>query len=129
MSPDDGGTHTFTDTGLGEITLVTPGEQMLTVMDTADNTITGSADLTVSAGQAPHRQGPPSTVPARPAQAEAPTPSEPSASEVVGLERSVASLHDGDYVGPAVPRLRHQARGDTTLGIADLFGGEDPLFP
>jgi hypothetical protein len=59
LSPDDGGTHTFTDTGLGEITLVTPGEQMLTVMDTADNTITGSADLTVSAGPAPHGQPPP----------------------------------------------------------------------
>jgi hypothetical protein len=39
---DDGGVHTFTDTGLGETTLVTPGDQMLTVTDTADNTITGS---------------------------------------------------------------------------------------
>jgi hypothetical protein len=45
---DDGGVHTFTDTGLGETTLVTPGDQMLTVMDTADNTITGSTTITVS---------------------------------------------------------------------------------
>jgi hypothetical protein len=45
---DDGGTHTFTDTGRGETTLITPGDQMLTVMDTADNTITGSANITVS---------------------------------------------------------------------------------
>jgi hypothetical protein len=40
--------HTFTDTGLGETTLITPGDQMLTVMDTADNTITGSATITLS---------------------------------------------------------------------------------
>jgi hypothetical protein len=29
---DDGGTHTFTDTGLGETTLITPGDQTLTVI-------------------------------------------------------------------------------------------------
>jgi hypothetical protein len=44
---DDGGLHTFTDTGLGETTLRTPGDQMLTVTDTADVTITGSATVTV----------------------------------------------------------------------------------
>ena len=108
---------------------MTPGEQMLTVMDTADNTITGSADLTVSAGGAPHGQGPPSTVPVRPAQGKAPTPSQPSASEAVGLQPWFASFHDGDDVWPAVPRLRHQARGETASGMADLFGGEDLLFP
>jgi hypothetical protein len=127
--PSDGGMHRFTDTGLGEVTLVTPGDQMLTVMDTAVSTITGSADLTVSAGPAPHGHGPPRrTVPARPAQSEGPAPRQPSASEVVGLERWFASLHDGDYVWLTVPRLRHQARGDTTLGMADLFGGDDLLF-
>jgi hypothetical protein len=47
---DDGGVHTFTDTGLGEITLVTPGDQVLTVTDTADVTITGSATITVEPG-------------------------------------------------------------------------------
>jgi hypothetical protein len=50
---DDGGVHTFTDTGLGETTLITPGDQMLTVMDTADNIISGSATITVSAAPAP----------------------------------------------------------------------------
>jgi parallel beta-helix repeat protein len=125
----DGGMHRFTDTGLGEVTLVTPGAQTLTVMDTADNTITGSADLTVSAGPAPHGQGPPpSTVPPRPAQGEAPATSEPSASGVVGLERWFASSHDGDYVWLTAPRLNHRARGYTTLGMADLFGGDDLLF-
>jgi hypothetical protein len=47
FTPDDGGSHTFTDTGLGEITLVTPGDQVLTATDIADATITGSATVTV----------------------------------------------------------------------------------
>jgi hypothetical protein len=124
--PGDGGMHRFTDTGLREITLITSGDQMFTVMDTADNTITGSADLTVIAGAAPHGQRPPpSTVPA---QGAAPTPSQSSVRDVVGLQRWLASFHDGDSVGPTVPRLRHQARGDTTPGMADLFGGDDLLF-
>jgi hypothetical protein len=126
---DDGGMHTFTDTGRGEITLVTPGDQTLTVMDTADNTITGSAVITVNAGSAPHGLGPPpNTLPPRPAQGEAPTDSQRSAGEVVGLEQFFASLHDGDSVSLTVPRLNHQARGDTAPGMADLFG-EDLLFP
>jgi hypothetical protein len=47
FTPGDGGAHTFTDTGLGETTLLTPGEQTLTVTDTADGTITGAATVTV----------------------------------------------------------------------------------
>jgi hypothetical protein len=43
----DGGVHTFTDTGLGDTTLVTPGEQSLVVTDTADGTINGTSTLTV----------------------------------------------------------------------------------
>jgi hypothetical protein len=46
----DGGVHTFTDTGLGEITLVTPGDQTLTVADTTDGTINGNATITVMGG-------------------------------------------------------------------------------
>jgi predicted outer membrane repeat protein len=126
----DGGMHRFTDTGQGEVTLVTPGDQMLTVMDTADNTITGRIVITVSTGPAPHGHGPsPRTVPARPAQGETPTHSQPSASDAIALERWFASYHEGDYVWPTVPGLRHQARGDTTVGMADLFGGEDLLLP
>jgi len=57
---DDGGMHTFTDTGLGEITLVTPGDQVLAVTDTADATLTGSATVTVEpGGSAPARLGSP----------------------------------------------------------------------
>jgi hypothetical protein len=47
FTPGDGGVHTFTDTGLGETTLVTPGDQTLTVTDRADGTIAGSATVTV----------------------------------------------------------------------------------
>ena len=46
----DGGIHTFTDTGRGETTLVTLGDQMLTVTDTADDTLTSSATVTVITG-------------------------------------------------------------------------------
>jgi hypothetical protein len=47
---DDGGVHRFTDTGLGETTLLTPGDQMLAVTDGVDATITGSAIVTVDSG-------------------------------------------------------------------------------
>jgi hypothetical protein len=55
----DGGSHTFTDTGRGETTLVTPGDQTLSVTDTADDTISGSAIVTVGPGAGPHRRGQP----------------------------------------------------------------------
>jgi hypothetical protein len=96
---DDGGTHTFTDTGLGETTLITPGDQMLTVMDTADNTITGSAIVTLNAGPgpAPHGQGPPpSTIQPSPVQGEAWTRTEPSANEVVAADQWFASFQPSD---------------------------------
>jgi hypothetical protein len=53
FTPDDQGVHTFTDTGLGEITLITPGVQMLTATDTTDNTITGSTAVTVTSPDTP----------------------------------------------------------------------------
>ena len=43
----DGGVHTFTDTGLGETTLITRGYQALTFTDTADGSILGSATVKV----------------------------------------------------------------------------------
>jgi hypothetical protein len=46
----DGGSHTFSNTDLGEITLITPGDQTITATDTADNTITGSVTVTVDPG-------------------------------------------------------------------------------
>jgi hypothetical protein len=56
FNPDDAGMHTFTDTGRGETTLITPGAAMLTATDTADNTITGSASLTVIGADAGFRR-------------------------------------------------------------------------
>ena len=50
FTADDGRVHTFTDTGLGEITPVTPGDQTLTVTDTTDDTINGNAAITVMGG-------------------------------------------------------------------------------
>jgi parallel beta-helix repeat protein len=50
---NDGGVHTFSNTGLGEITLVTPGEQTLAVADTTDATINGNATITVMGGTVP----------------------------------------------------------------------------
>jgi hypothetical protein len=43
----DAGTHTFTNTGLGETTLITAGDQMITVSDPAGG-LTGNATVTVS---------------------------------------------------------------------------------
>jgi hypothetical protein len=118
---DNGGTHLFTDTGLGETTLVTPGPQTLTVMDTSDNTITGSASVTVSAapGPAPRGQPPPSTSRAISSQAEPPPRSEPAANEVVPAEQWFIWLHNRDCAWLTGPRLRHQATGQTDLALTE----------
>jgi hypothetical protein len=126
----DGGSHNFTDTGLGEATLITPGDQTLTVMDTADNTIAGSATITVNSGPgpAPHGQrSPPSPLQPSPLQGEMLTPSEPSANEVVALERWFVSFHDGDSAWLTMPRQRRQAPGETDWGLVHLFGGDEWL--
>jgi hypothetical protein len=123
---DDGGTHLFTDTGRGETTLVTPGPQTLTVLDTADNTIAGSASVTVSAAIGPAARGqppPPSPSPASSAQAEPPARSEPAANEVLPTEQGLSWFQDGDSAWLTVPRLRHQARGQTDVALAEQIDG------
>jgi hypothetical protein len=50
FTADDGGVHVFSDTGLGETTLLTPGDQVLIVTDRGDGTIIGSATVTVDSG-------------------------------------------------------------------------------
>jgi hypothetical protein len=118
---DDGGVHTFTDTGLGETTLITPGDQMLTVMDTADTTITGSATITVNSGPgpAPHRQGsPPSTLQPSPGQGDAWTRSEPSASEVVAADEWFVSFQPGDQ-GRATFMVTLNTQGPVHLTVTD----------
>jgi DNA-binding XRE family transcriptional regulator len=93
----DGGVHTFTDTGLGETTLVTPGDQMLTVTDTADDTITGSAVVTVGStapGTGSHGLGG-QPQPGR-LQGSAPPTSEPSYRQVIAVDRWFAALNKRD---------------------------------
>jgi adhesin/invasin len=53
FTADEGGVHTFTDTGRGETTLITPGDQTITATDTKDDTITGNAIVTVTGGDSP----------------------------------------------------------------------------
>jgi hypothetical protein len=92
FTPGDGGVHTFTDTGLGETTLLTPGEQTLTVTDTADGTLTGAATVTVGS-TAPEPGG---RLPSHPGQSAAPV-NAPSGSarpvpEVANADRFFAAL-------------------------------------
>jgi hypothetical protein len=94
---DDGGSHTFTDTGLGETTLRTPGDQTLTATDTADDTLTGSAIITVGStapGTGLHGlEGQPQ--PSR-LQGSAPPASEASYPEGVAADGWFASLNRTD---------------------------------
>jgi hypothetical protein len=118
---DDGGTHTFTDTGLGETTLITPGDQTLTVMDTGDNTITGGATITVNSGPgpAPHGQRPPpSTLQPSPVQDDAWTRSEPSANEVVAADQWFASFQPSDQ-GGATFMVTLNTQGPVHLTVTD----------
>ena len=128
----DGGVHTFTDTGLGETTLVTPGDQTLRVTDTAENTLSGSSSVTVS-GPAPwpgrHGLGqPPSSFPASTGQAQAPTRSAPSAHEVAAVDRWFAAVPEGDEAGPTWSWVQHPARCEADAWLSDLFGREDLLL-
>jgi hypothetical protein len=124
----DGGSHTFTDTGLGETTLITPGPQTLTVMDTADNTITGSAIVTVNAGPGPtpHGQGPPPpTLQATPAQAESPPVREPYHQEMIAIDRWFVLFHDKDDACLSVPPPMDQAPDATDAWQANPFDKEE----
>jgi predicted outer membrane repeat protein len=109
FTPGDGGIHTFTDTGLGETTLLTPGEQSLTVTDTADGTITGGATVTVGgpapgAGQPPVSHSGPATAPIN-----APSGRAQPGQEELNADRYFAALRPGE-VGPLwSPKL---ARGE-----------------
>jgi hypothetical protein len=53
FTSDDNGYHIFTDTGRGETTLITQGDQTITVKDTTDDSIMGSATVTVTSGDGP----------------------------------------------------------------------------
>jgi hypothetical protein len=128
----DGGVHTFTDTGLGETTLVPPGDQTRSVTDTAANTLSGSRRVTVS-GPAPwpgrHGLGqPPNSFPASTGQAQAPTRSAPSAHEVAAVDRWFAAVPAGDEAGPTWSWVQHPARREADAWRSDLFGTADLLL-
>jgi hypothetical protein len=86
---NDGGSHLFTDSGLGETTLITPGDQNLTATDTADSTITGSAIVTVTSGNAPSpgRSLPSQSATPGTADAQSRDRCEPPAQQVLALDR------------------------------------------
>jgi hypothetical protein len=100
--PGDAGQVTFH----GGVTLITPGDQLLTVMDTADNTITGSALVTVgsaapgagaqSPGQPPPGGWPDSAAPA----------SEPSPGQVAAVDGWFAALNPTDVGFTWAPPIR-----------------------
>jgi predicted outer membrane repeat protein len=109
----------------GGVTLITPGTQTLTVADTADNTISGSANVTVTsafAGAGQHGRGPlpPRPLDASPAPAEPGSRSEPAVPEVLALDRWMALFPAPDEVWLTVPGLRDPARGDmeSWLGVS-----------
>jgi hypothetical protein len=108
FQPSDGGQVTFPD----GVTLITPGDQTLTVTDTVDHTIAGNAIITVgSPGTEPHGHRPPPTrLQVIPAQTAPPTQSGPPACEVIVLEQWIVSFHDSDYAWLSMPRHRGPAR-------------------
>jgi hypothetical protein len=116
----DGGQVTFP----GGVTLITPGDQKLTVTDTVDNSLTGSAVVTVSSaapGAGEHGlYALPSCSETNSAPAQPPTSSEPFGADVRVLDRRLA-LFPGDEVGLTVPGLRHSSRGEMDSWPADLL--------
>ena len=91
----DAGVHTFTDTGLGETTLVTRGYQSITVTDTADGSITGSAMVKVR-HQRRHDGG---------------SPGLPAGQDLAAADRVFAALAERNSV-PWLASRRHR-NGDT----------------
>jgi hypothetical protein len=125
----DGGAHTFTNTGLGETTLITPGDQMIVVADTADGTINGGATVTVTAGMAPLPRWavprPPTTA-LGPPQDQPPAPGEPSRPEMAVADWLFASLSRGDAEIILSPPTRHSLIESPAWAL-DRFGDDEAL--
>jgi glucose/arabinose dehydrogenase len=96
FTADDGGVHTFTDTGLGETTLVTRGDQTLSATETPSGSLTGSATVMVTLGRTHPRGWAEPSQPPTPgrSQDQSPTRLEPSGHEVLAVDRVFASLRD-----------------------------------
>jgi hypothetical protein len=123
FQPSDAGQVTFP----GGVTLITPGDQTLSVMDTADHTITGSALITVD-GTAPgagwhgrEGQAQSSTL-----QGTAPPTTEPSHAEVVAGDLWFAALNERDLRFDLFPSI-HDARAGGDWWALDPWWGGEPL--
>jgi hypothetical protein len=122
----DGGMHTFA----AGVTLITPGDQTLTVSDTADSTLTGSATVTVGSpalGSNPSGLGPPppSSSPANLAPAPPPPSRAPSDLELFAGDGWRASAPEGISGWAPAFRLRHPVGGQPEAWLADLGPPED----
>jgi hypothetical protein len=125
----DGGVHTFTNSGLGETTLISLGDQTVTATDTTGG-IMGSATVTVTPGPSGPRRGEGigfSTVVAsaatQPSTAEVTKSTWPSTAEARAAPLSAVAKHDAaakdlffvalasdsPSPGPAAPRAQAQA--------------------
>jgi len=125
---DDGGMHTFTDTGLGEITLVTPGDQVLTVTDTADATLSGSATVTVEPGGSAPAPGD-SPRPFSPEMIAATTlaPNVQSSAANPAVERFFAALAEEESPFPWLSSP-HWDLGESPGWVPDLRSQDECLF-
>jgi hypothetical protein len=124
FQPSDAGQVTFP----GGVTLITPGDQTLSVMDTADYTITGSALITVGSmapGAGSHgREG--EAQPSR-LQGSAPPTSEPSHAELVAGDHWFAALNERDLRFTLVPPMYDAWTGGDWWALDSWWGGE-PLL-
>jgi hypothetical protein len=123
FQPSDAGQATFP----GGFMLMTPGDQMLTVVDTADDTLTGSALVTVDStapGPGSQRPGQPPQ-PGRWPRSAAPA-SEPSPGQVMAVDRWFASLNKGDVGFPLAQPIRH-ARAEADCWALDPWWTAEPL--
>jgi glucose/arabinose dehydrogenase/uncharacterized protein YaiE (UPF0345 family) len=101
FTASDGGVHTFTDTGLGETTLVTLDDQTLRATDTPSGSLTGSATVTITGGPAPPPRWAGPNQPPRPgpSQVQYPKRLEPSGQEVLAVDWVFASFREEEGPG------------------------------
>jgi hypothetical protein len=121
FQPSDAGQVTFP----GGITLITPGDQTLSVMDTADNSVSGSALITVG-GMAPgagsrgrERQAQPSSL-----QGSALPTTEPSYPEVVAGDHWFIAFNERDLRFALVPPMYDAWAGGDWWALDSWWGGE-----
>jgi glucose/arabinose dehydrogenase len=101
FTADNGGVHTFTNMGLGETTLVTPGDQTLSATETPSGLLTGSATVMITLGRTPPAgwAGPNQPPKPGPSQVQYPKRLEPSGQEVLAVDWVFASFREEEGPG------------------------------